>query len=110
MTFSEGTRLDPNRVQRRGAGGSRGGIAIGGGIGGIIIVILALIFGIDPSALNLDSSTPGLGGAAGAQDDTAQQDYNARCDTAAAAEEYADCRVLPAVSYTHLTLPTNREV
>ncbi len=97
MTFSEGTRLDPNRVQRRGAGGSRGGIAIGGGIGGVIIVILALIFGIDPSALNLDSGTQGLGGAVGAQDDTAQQDYNARCDTAAAAEEYADCRVLPVI-------------
>ncbi len=97
MTFNEGTRLDPHRVQRRGPGGSRGGIAIGGGIGGIIIVILALIIGIDPSALDLDSGTPGLGGAAGVQDDTAQQDYNARCDTAAAAEEYADCRVLPVI-------------
>lgn len=97
MTFNEGTRLDPNRVQRRGRGGARGGVAIGGGIGGVIIVIIALIVGVDPSALGLDSGNQGLGGAAGAQDDTAQQDYNARCGTAAAAEEFADCRVLPVI-------------
>lgn len=97
MTFSEGTRLDPNRVQRRGAGGSRGGVAIGGGLGGIIIVILALIFGIDPSALNLDSGTQGLGGAAGAQDDTAQQDFVASCHTGADANADADCRVLAVI-------------
>ncbi|HZL80618.1 MAG TPA: neutral zinc metallopeptidase, partial [Demequina sp.] len=101
MTFSEGTRLDPNRVQRRGAGGSRGGVAIGGGIGGgiggIIIVILALIFGIDPSALNLDPGTQGLGGAAGAQDDTAQQDFAASCTSGADANADADCRVLAVI-------------
>jgi len=97
MTFNEGTRLDPNRVQRRGVGGSRGGVAIGGGIGGIIIVILALIFGIDPSALNLDSGTQGLGGAAGAQDDTAQQDFAASCTTGADANADADCRVLAVI-------------
>jgi len=97
MTFNEGTRLDPHRVQRRGRGGVRGGVAIGGGLGGVIIVILALIIGLDPSTLGLDSGDQGLGGAAGAQDDTAQQDYNTRCDTAAAAEEFADCRVLPVI-------------
>ncbi len=97
MTFSEGTRLDPNRVQRRGPGGSRGGVAIGGGIGGIVIVILALIFGIDPSALNLDSGTQGLGGAAGAQDDTAQNDFAASCTTGADANTNADCRVLAVI-------------
>lgn len=97
MSFNEGTRLDPNRIQRRGPGGAKGGMAIGGGIGGLIIVILALIFGIDPSALNLDSGTSGQGGSGAVQDDTAQQDYNTRCATAAAAEKYADCRVLPVV-------------
>lgn len=97
MTFNEGTRLDPNRVQRRGAGGSRGGVAIGGGIGGIVIVILALIFGIDPSALNLDPRTQGLGGAAGALDDTVQQDFAASCTTGADANADADCRVLAVI-------------
>lgn len=32
MSFNEGTRLDPNRIQRRGAG-AKGGVAIGGGLG-----------------------------------------------------------------------------
>lgn len=97
MTFSEGTRLDPNRVQRRGAGGVGGGVAIGGGIGGVVIVILALLFGVDPSTLSLDSGSPGLGGAAGAQDDTAQQDFASRCTTGADANTEADCRVLAVI-------------
>jgi hypothetical protein len=97
MTFNAGTRLDPNRVQRRGAGGSRGGIAIGGGIGGIVIVVLALLFGIDPSTLDLDSGTQGLGGAASAHDDTVQQDFAAGCTTGADANADADCRVVAVI-------------
>ncbi|WP_291378538.1 neutral zinc metallopeptidase [Demequina sp.] len=97
MTFNEGTRLDPNRVQRRGPGGARGGIAIGGGIGGVVIVILALILGIDPSVLSLDDGTRGLGGAAGAQDDTVQQEFAANCTTGADANADADCRVLAVI-------------
>ncbi len=97
MTFNEGTRLDPNRVQRRGRGGSRGGIALGGGIGGIVIVIIALILGIDPSLLDLDSGTQGLGGAEAAQDDTTQQDFAASCTTGADAATDADCRVLAVI-------------
>jgi len=97
MSFNEGTRLDPNRVQRRGPGGAKGGMAIGGGIGGLIIVILALIAGVDPSVFNLDSGTSGLGGAGAVQDDTAQKDFEARCKTGASASQYADCRVLAVV-------------
>jgi len=95
MSFNEGTRLDPNRIQRRGPGGARGGMAVGGGLGGLIIVVLALIFGLDPSALGLDTSSQGADTVV--QDDTAQKDYNDRCTTAAAAEKYADCRVLPVI-------------
>ena len=97
MTFNEGTRLDPNRVQRRGAGGAKGGVAVGGGIGALLIgLVLALLTG------NMDFLTDGLdagtaGGAAAPQDDTAQQDFNDRCLTGASANEYADCRVLAVV-------------
>ena len=98
MSFNEGTRLDPNRVQRRGPGGAKGGMAIGGGIGGLIIVVLALILGIDPSLLNLDPGASGTGGNAGVQDATAQQDFNARCGTGRVRDRtYADCRVLAVV-------------
>ncbi|NYI41612.1 KPN_02809 family neutral zinc metallopeptidase [Demequina lutea] len=97
MSFNEGTRLDPNRVQRRGPGGATGGLAIGGGVGGLIIVILALILGFDPSLFNLDAGTSGTGGNQGVQDVTAQQDFNDRCMTGASANKYADCRVLAVV-------------
>lgn len=116
MSFNEGTRLDPNRVQRRGPGGAKGGMAIGGGLGGLVIVILGLIFGFDPSALGLDTSSQGA--STSVQDDTAQKDFEARCIDGASANEYADCRVvavteslnaywadaMPAAGFTH-TLP-----
>ena len=61
-------------------------MAIGGGIGGLLIVVLALILGVDPSLLNLDPGTSGTGGNAGVQDATAQKDFNDRCVTGASAE------------------------
>jgi predicted metalloprotease len=91
MSFNEGTRLDPGRIQRRGPGG---GIAIGGGIGGLLIVFLFLLLGIDPATVGLD---PGAGTGAGAQDDTQQQDFEQRCTTGASANDYADCRVLATI-------------
>ena len=94
MSFNEGTRLDPSRIQRRGPGG---GIAIGGGIGGLLIVFLFMLLGIDPSVIGLDPGSAGSGGGAAAQDDTQQQDFEQRCLTGASANEYADCRVLATI-------------
>lgn len=92
MSFNEGTRLDPNRVQRRGAGGAKGGMAIGGGIGGLLIVVLGLFLGVDLSTLGLGTTSQGAG--TEVQDDSIQQDFNNRCQTGASANEYADCRVV----------------
>jgi len=44
-----GGRRSENVEDRRGIGGGR--IAIGGGVGGLIILVLALLFGADPRAL-----------------------------------------------------------
>ena len=44
-----GRRESSNIEDRRGM--SPGGIAVGGGIGGLILLVLALIFGVDPSQL-----------------------------------------------------------
>jgi len=98
MSFNEGTRLDPNRVQRRGAGGAKGGMAVGGGIGVLLIgLVLALLTGnVDFLTSGLDSTIQG-GGAAAVEDDTAQQDFNERCRTGASANQYADCRVLATI-------------
>jgi len=95
MSFNEGTRLDPNRVQRRGRGGAKSGAAVGGGIGALIIgLLLAILTGnMDFLTSGLDSTIQGSGATA-VEDHTTQQDFNDRCVTGASANDYADCRVL----------------
>ncbi|HEX8503137.1 MAG TPA: neutral zinc metallopeptidase [Pyrinomonadaceae bacterium] len=44
-----GSRESGNVEDRRGMGFGRGGMAVGGGCGTLIVVILALVFGVDPS-------------------------------------------------------------
>lgn len=101
MSFNEGTRLDPSRVQRRGRGGGGGGlgrggsgtrVAAGGGIGGLLIVLLLMLFNIDPSIIGLDGGTGG-----GADNAEVQADFDERCVTGASANTYADCRVLATI-------------
>lgn len=46
-----GGRESGNVEDRRGQGGRRGGLAIGGGLGGVALVVLALLFGVDPSVI-----------------------------------------------------------
>ena len=44
-----GVRESGNVEDRRGMGFGRGGMAVGGGCGTLIVIILALVFGVDPS-------------------------------------------------------------
>ena len=44
-----GREQSSNIEDRRGMG--RGGLAIGGGLGGLVVLVLALLFGVDPSQL-----------------------------------------------------------
>jgi hypothetical protein len=46
-----GGRESGNVEDRRGRGVGRGGLAVGGGLGGVVLVVLALLFGIDPSVI-----------------------------------------------------------
>ena len=83
MTFDDDARLSGKGVSR--AGGGRRGVAIGGGsIGGVlVIVVLGLIFGVNPATL--------LGG-----DGSGQQDPGTPltdCKTGADANNNVDCRV-----------------
>ena len=51
MTFNEGMQIDTSTIssgRRRGPGR---GIAIGGGLGGLLIVVIALLLGVDPSTV-----------------------------------------------------------
>lgn len=88
MTFSEGMQIDTSTTSTSGGGGPGRGIAIGGGVGGLLIMVVALFLGVDPSAMvpqqgQYDSQgveTPGF--------DLSQ------CRTGEDANEIVQCRVV----------------
>ncbi|MDO5730236.1 KPN_02809 family neutral zinc metallopeptidase [Corynebacterium sphenisci] len=87
MTFKSDFRKSGARVRRAGGGPRRGGIAVGGGLGGLLLVGLFLMLGGDPAMLadggGGPEPAPGAGQGAGADP----------CETGADANRRADCRV-----------------
>ncbi|QDW29723.1 hypothetical protein FFF93_008065 [Arthrobacter sp. KBS0702] len=83
MSFNDNVQLDPSQVQdRRGMGR---GTKIGGGIGGGIVLLLAALFGINPSLLEgLTGTTP---------DQSQSQGTAPACKTGADANARLDCRI-----------------
>lgn len=86
MTFREGVRIDTSTTRTSGGRGTRG-MAIGGGVGGLVILLLALLLGVDPGGI------------------TSQQGYNTQdvntpgfdssvCRTGADANRIVQCRVI----------------
>ncbi|MGE0216047.1 KPN_02809 family neutral zinc metallopeptidase [Mycolicibacterium sp.] len=51
MTFNEGMQIDTSTTSTSGGRGPGRGIAIGGGLGGLLIVVVALFLGVDPSTV-----------------------------------------------------------
>jgi hypothetical protein len=51
MTFNEGMQIDTSTTSSSGGGGPGRGIAIGGGFGGLLIVVVALLLGVNPSSV-----------------------------------------------------------
>jgi len=93
VEFDEDAQLDASQVEDvRGRGMPGGGIAVGGGAG-LILVILGLVFGVDPGRL-------GLGGSAAPADSgmSAESDLAERCRTGADANQSEDCRVVGVVN------------
>ena len=83
MKFNRRARLDTSGIRdRRGMGGGRG-MAIGGGAGGIIILLIALFTGMDPSALLGGDPSGGGGQAGGALE---------QCETGADIQSNPECR------------------
>ncbi|WP_107657977.1 KPN_02809 family neutral zinc metallopeptidase [Nocardia suismassiliense] len=88
MTFNEGMQIDPDRVSVGGGPGRGGKIALGGGAGGLIVLVLALLLGGDPGSL--------IGDLTGAQDSQVAQAPGGlpeHCTDGASANKYVDCRV-----------------
>jgi len=90
VSFNDNAKLDPSEVQDvRGSRMGGGGLAVGGGGIGIVILIAALLFGFDPTAIL--NSLPADTGAV-TTDPNAQT--VADCKTGADANKREDCRIV----------------
>jgi predicted metalloprotease len=88
MTFREGMEIDTSTTSTSGGGGGGGrGIAIGGGVGGLLILVVALFLGVDPSTV-IPQQQIDTGGVEAPGFDTSQ------CKTAEDANNIVQCRVI----------------
>ncbi|KQU02954.1 hypothetical protein ASG56_19205 [Rhodococcus sp. Leaf7] len=91
MTFDPNARIDSSRVSRS-SGGRGKGIAVGGGLGGIVLVVITLLLGGDPSSV--------IGQLGGGESASQEQGVGTieNCDTGTDANSNVDCRVTATVN------------
>src|SRR5829696_1616588 len=90
MTFNEGMQIDTSTTSSSGGGRGPGrGMAIGGGFGGLVIVVVALLLGVNP-----DSVIPQDQGAYADQGYAAPGFDLSQCKTGEDANNIVQCRVV----------------
>ncbi len=87
MTFNEGMQIDTSTTSSSGGGGGRG-MAIGGGLGGLVFVVVAMLLGVDPG--KVISQQPQMN----SQNDVAPGFDLSQCRTGADANNFVQCRVV----------------
>ncbi|WP_043635775.1 KPN_02809 family neutral zinc metallopeptidase [Nonomuraea candida] len=93
MDFRDDVDLDTSQVEDRGGGGlSRGGIAIGGGAIGIVALVVALVTGVDPSALFGGGEAPAV------DQGRPATDLSEQCTKGSDADQSEKCRVVGVVN------------
>ena len=85
MTFSEGMQIDTSTTSSSGGGPGRG-IAIGGGLGGLVLVVVALLLGVDPGTIPMEPQP-------GQQQEVSGFDIS-QCKTGADANKILGCRII----------------
>ncbi len=95
MTFRRDVRLDPGQVQdRRGRRVRGGGVALGGGLGSLVLIAVVLLLGGNLG----DLGGGGLGGVGAPQEGPLSTEMASECETGADANERQDCRVIATVN------------
>ncbi|MBB2912671.1 hypothetical protein FHS43_003954 [Streptosporangium becharense] len=90
MDFKDDVQLDSSQVESRGRGRiPGGGLAVGGGAAGIIALIVALIFGINPGEVTGGGDPAPVG---------PSSDLSAQCRTGQDADQNEECRVVGVVN------------
>jgi hypothetical protein len=84
MTFRRGARLNPGQVRDLRGGG---GLALGGGLGGVVLLVAVLLLGGNPQDVSsiLNNVTVGTG---------QQSDLEQECKTGQDANQREDCRIV----------------
>jgi predicted metalloprotease len=87
MTFNEGMQIDTSTTSSSGGRGPGRGIAIGGGLGGLVIAVIAVLLGVDPGTIQT-APPPSVDGSEVAGFDVSQ------CKTGADANKILGCRII----------------
>ncbi len=95
MSFNDNAQLDTSSIGGGGSGGGggRGGMVVGGGIFGLIIAVLVMLLGGDPSQIP-GASTQGGGSAQNAENNAMAGQWK----TGAGANKVVECRIVGTVN------------